>query len=133
MRKPTGGAWCLLVTVVALSGCDSPGYGEKPRAPSWDEVVRQSLRMLEAADPVRDVEQAIREGDLRFIGMMGYALIVPGVDDYGQRIWDTNGVRVIKGTSDFIANDDVARLNELAYEYAKRYNMLLLDYLLKRP
>jgi hypothetical protein len=55
----------------------------------------------------------------------GYALNVPGVEDYQTRYWRTNGVKVIARTSDV---GDRA-FNEAARKYARRYNAQLLKYL----
>ena len=84
--------------------------------------------MLRDADPDRDVAEAIRRGDFRFIGVMGYAVTLPGVEDYGEQ-YQSYGVRIIEGTSDVIANDAVRLLNEQAYRYAERYNKLLMKHL----
>jgi hypothetical protein len=79
----------------------------------------------ERADPEKDCGHAIRSGDLRFVGVAGFALSVPGVDDYHPRFWKTNGVKVIAGTGD-VGN---RRFNEQAITYAARYNATLLKYL----
>ena len=77
------------------------------------------------ANPEKDCMRAIGKNDLRFIGVAGYALIVPGVADYHSRYWKTNGVKVIAGTSD-VGNRP---FNDAASKYALRYNKQLLNYL----
>jgi len=79
----------------------------------------------ERADPAQDCRRAIAHHDLRFVGVAGYALDVPGVPDYHERYWKTNGVKVITGTSD---TGDRA-FNEAARAYARRYNEQLLKHL----
>ncbi len=91
-----------------------------------DTFIKQTIVELERADPARDLQAALLRGDKRFVGVMGFALEVPGVEDYYEH-YKSYGVRVIEGTSDFIENDDIRRLNELAYKYALRYNRLLLE------
>jgi hypothetical protein len=86
---------------------------------------RITLPHPETASPEQDCTHAIARHDLRFIGVAGYALDVPGVADYQTRYWKTNGVKVITGTSDV---GDLA-FNEAARKYARRYNAHLLKYL----
>lgn len=78
-----------------------------------------------------DFKNAINSGDFRFVGIMGYALIVPGVTDYHKLYSKSNGVKVIEGTSDsYDLEDTIAIRNSIFYEqYAKNYNVLLLNYL----
>ena len=84
-----------------------------------------SVSHPDAADPEHDCTQAISRYDLRFVGVAGYALDVPGVPDYETRYWKTNGVKVMRGTGD--VGDRV--FNESARKYARRYNLHLLKYL----
>jgi hypothetical protein len=77
------------------------------------------------ANPEQDCRRAIGRHDLRFVGVAGYALDVPGVADYQTRYWKTNGVKVIARTSDI---GDLA-FNKAARKYARRYNAQLLIYL----
>ena len=79
----------------------------------------------ETADPEEDCRRAIARHDLRFVGVAGYALDVPGVADYQTRYWKTPGVKVIARTSDV---GDLA-FNEAARKYARRYNVQLLKHL----
>jgi len=79
----------------------------------------------ETANPEQDCRRAIGRHDLRFVGVAGYALDVPGVADYQTRYWKTNGVKVIARTSEV---GDLA-FNEAARKYARRYNAQLLKYL----
>ena len=119
---------CALIIIGLLIGCSAQENVVPLNLASADSV-KNSIRTLEGADPAQDIERAIKKGDLRFIGVMGYSLIVPGVEDYHERYEKNNGVRIIEGASDFILSDDVQRLNELATDYAERYNKLLLEYL----
>jgi hypothetical protein len=86
---------------------------------------RISVPHPDSANPEQDCTRAISRRDLRFVGVAGYALDVPGVSDYQTRYWKTNGVKVIRGTSDV---GDRA-FNHSAREYARRYNAQLLKYL----
>ena len=79
----------------------------------------------ETANSEEDCRRAIAHHDLRFVGVAGAALDVPGVADYQTRYWNTPGVKVIARTSDV---GDLA-FNEAARKYARRYNAQLLKYL----
>jgi hypothetical protein len=86
---------------------------------------RISVSHPKSANPEQDCTRAIGRHDFRFVGVAGYALDVPGVPDYQTRYWKTNGVKVIRGTSDV---GDLG-FNESARKYARRYNAHLLKYL----
>jgi hypothetical protein len=81
----------------------------------------------EKANPEKDCERALREGDARFVGVAGIALNVPGVPEYYPRYWKKNGVKVIAETSD-VGNRP---FNRAAQAYAERYNAALLKHLVK--
>jgi len=89
------------------------------------ESPRITVPHPETANPEQDCTHAIARHDLRFVGVAGYALDVPGVADYQARYWKTNGVKIIARTSDV---GDRA-FNEAARKYARRYNAQLLKYL----
>jgi len=78
-----------------------------------------------SANPEQDCIRATGRHDLRFVGVAGFALDVPGVPDYQIRYRKVNGVKIITGTSD--AGDRV--FNDAARNYARRYNAQLLKYL----
>ena|SRR5436190_24140689 len=78
-----------------------------------------------SANPEQDCIRATGRHDLRFVGVAGFALDVPGVPDYQIRYRKVNGVKIITGTSD--AGDRV--FNDAARNYARRYNAKLLKYL----
>jgi hypothetical protein len=84
-----------------------------------------TLAHPERANPEKDCQRAIARHDLRFVGVAGYALDVPGVADYQTRYWKSNGVKVITGTSDIGERE----FNDAARAYASRYNAALLKYL----
>ena len=79
-----------------------------------------------------EVDAAVSTGDLRFVGVMGIGLIVPGVPDYHEKYAAKYGVRVIENTSDAIESKEHGRLQEVAYEYAEKYNRRLIAKLPKQ-
>jgi len=83
------------------------------------------IEALESADPAADVNRAIAAGDLRFVGVIGVALIVPGAPDW-VHVTPQGHVRYIPNTSDAFESEEHARLQQIAYNYAEKYNRILL-------
>ena len=86
----------------------------------------RQARELETADVAREVDEALRSGDMRFAGAMGFGLMVPGVPNYHAQYAKTHGVRVIENTSDIVEDGAHRKLQEAARQYALRYNTELL-------
>jgi len=85
------------------------------------------LRRLVARDPVKDAQDSIAKGSLRFLGVAGYVVHVPGVDT-DKLIGCTailERVDVIRGTSDALMGKEHSDLIEKARTYAFRYNSLV--------
>ncbi len=126
----------LLIALAFLDGCGN-GARETEKVESTKQASeihavtpeRISVEVSENADFEGDFTKSIERGDLRFVGIMGYALVVPGVKDYGEKYSKTNGVKIIEGTSD--SYPDSASLRRAVFwdAYASRYNALLLSYL----
>lgn len=85
------------------------------------------LQSLQSADVGADVAAAVFRGDFRFVGVMGYALAVPAVPDYHEKYAARHDVRVIENTSDAIESPEHEQLQQVARDYAERYNKLLLS------
>jgi hypothetical protein len=76
-----------------------------------------------------DFKHALENRDYRFVGVMGYALEIPGVSNYFELYSKVNGVKVIEGTSDHYP-DSLSLVQAIYFrDYAQGYNLLLLDYL----
>lgn len=73
-----------------------------------------------------DFSKFEKESKGNFLSVMGYALIVPGVEDYQNTYKGKIEVFIIPGTSDAIESKQHKRYNDAAYEYALRHNQLLL-------
>ena len=110
------------LAVVCLSACDSDvvHFG-KSSAPIGDLNVTNVID----ADPVLDLETAIRKNDVRFVGVHGFADDVPGVSRRPDAV-NRFDVKYIEGTSDTIALNTQVQ----AENYAETYNILLLRYLI---
>jgi hypothetical protein len=98
---------------------------------SEDDPVGE-LRAFIAVPVKNRLESALGRGDLRFLGVYGYALEVPGVlKSEADRI-SKNGVLPIPGTSDALVSEEHGTLNDEAREYAAKYNALLLGHVPQR-
>lgn len=109
-------------------------FAQGSEAQTGDDSMGAALRRLENADPAADVTAAIGREDLRFLGIAGYTVTVPGVlsvtgqpsNKEDERLVARHGVRVIEGTSD----DQATLAFQLAaIRYVERYNTLLLKHM----
>jgi hypothetical protein len=113
-----------LLTGILVGGCD--------RRESVPDMIPAELRRLERADPARDLSEAMKQNDLRFLEVGGYSRdAVPGVPDFEER-YKRVGTKVIPGTGDVFLNAEHERLQQVAHDYAKRYNTLLLEHVKKK-
>jgi hypothetical protein len=128
------GCYCLAFVLTEAPLIASYAFVQGREAEKADDGMAAALRRLESSDPGADVTAAIGRGDLRFIGIAGYTVTVPGVlnvtgqpsDKDNERLVARQGVRVLEGTSD----DKAALAFQLAaIRYAERYNTLLLQHL----
>jgi hypothetical protein len=96
------------------------------------ETNDSELSRLKDANPVNDADEAIRRNDLRFLAVKGYAITVPGIDDYYTRFSSKYKYRIIEGTSDVIRNEEERQLQNRAIRYAEVYNVVIRDYVAKQ-
>ncbi len=89
-----------------------------------DKFTKQ-YNIIRKADPTEDAQKAIADHDFRFIGISGYAYIIPGIEN-GERapLVKKFGFKIIAGTSDSI-DPKFPPLQSAAYDYAKKYNSFL--------
>ena len=112
-----------------------------------DTIVKFDFRTqyenIKNAEIEKDVEFAILNKDYRIVGISGNSYLYPGLeggyktnndgtktfiglDPKYENYVKKYGFKVISGTSDSINPNDPP-LQSLAYEYAKKYNLLLLE------
>ena len=104
---------------------------------------RTQYKNLKAADIHKDVVNAVAHNDFRFISISGYSYLYPGLEGGYRKLPDgtkefiyldekyeayikKHGFKVIAGTSDVISSNEPP-LQDVAYDYAKYYNELLLQ------
>jgi hypothetical protein len=62
----------------------------------------------------------------RFLGVLGFALSVPGVEDFERHYSYSADVFVIPKTSDYFGSQEELEYSRRAEEFARRYNIRLL-------
>jgi hypothetical protein len=67
-----------------------------------------------------------KEANGRFLGVLGFELIIPGVDDFEKHYSYMRDVFVIPKTSDSFQSEEEQDYNRRAEEFARRYNLRLL-------
>jgi hypothetical protein len=86
----------------------------------------QKLQWLDAADPQADAQQAIKQNDLRLLGLATRSVTIPGIDAADQiKYEEACGVQLIEGISDVIRSDEHLRLMQKARSYAQKYNAII--------
>lgn len=97
---------------------------------------------IKNANIEKDLETAVHNNDYKVVSISGYSYLFPGLEGGYQTTNDGTkifigldpkyenyikiyGFKVIKGTSDAIA--DTLPMQSVAYKYAKKYNLLLLE------
>jgi hypothetical protein len=110
-----------LILAASISACTTPRHTEA-LAPS--SAVAQ-LATYEKRDGALDAEKDFRNGKVRFLAVQGYALTVPGIDDFFPKLSHTYKYHVIEGTSDVIQNSRDLQLQATAESYARAYNLKL--------
>ena len=118
--------WCA---VASSSAAQSPSLGEVPFLVELNRRA-DSLSRLDAAT---ELKTAIAADDWRFLGVLGYVAVAPGVD-FNDPLYPKHpkDMHMIEGTSDSQLGEAGKRFNMVAGAYAERYNRLLLEQLRKR-
>lgn len=123
-----GFRWCCCpLAIGALLGC-----AQAPKSPIEADAARRADSLL-ALNPAVEFQQALERGDLRAIGVCGFACLAEGVEGSDYDLIRGRPLNIIAGTSDAIGGPDVARLDAVADTYATRYNRLLIEHLKAHP
>ena len=111
---PTVLAACLVI----LSSCASSSG-------DIDPYVRK-LQWLDAADPQADAMQAVKQNDLRLLGLATRSVNIPGVEADEMLAYERScGVQLIEGISDVVRSNEHLRLMQKARSYALKYNAII--------
>jgi hypothetical protein len=86
----------------------------------------QKLQWIDGADPQLDADQAVKQGDLRLLGLATRSVNIPGVKKTDTIKYETEcGVQLIEGISDVVRSDEHLRLMQKARSYALKYNAII--------
>ncbi|MDH3634494.1 MAG: hypothetical protein OES20_07285 [Gammaproteobacteria bacterium] len=84
------------------------------------------LQWLDAADPQADANQAIKQNDLRLLGLATRSVNIPGIKEEDTlKYQEQCGVQLIEGISDVVRSDEHLRLMQKARSYALQYNAII--------
>ena len=92
---------------------------------SPDAQLAATLRTLRLDDPAADAREHIAAGDLRPVGVCGFACLAPGAGPAGAPGAHGVDLRIIDGTGDVIRDDRHLELKARAEAYARAYNAAL--------
>ena len=112
----------LKLIVIALSACWLSACASMEKI---DPYV-QKLQWLDTADPQADARQAVKQNDLRLLGLATRSVNIPGIDaDEILSYEQACGVQLIEGVSDVVRSDEHLRLMQKARSYALQYNEII--------
>jgi hypothetical protein len=113
----------ILIFVCCLLVTPSEGFADNKQ----DSQVAK-LKWLDTANPIEDAQRALEKHDIRLKAVYGYALTVPGINDKEKySIYENKfGFDPIDGASDNLQSEEHSRLNQRAYDYALKYNSVIL-------
>ena len=84
-----------------------------------------TLRTLRLDDPAADLRASIESGDLRPVGVCGFACLAPGHGGGGAATVQGADLRIIDGSGDVIMGERHQQLKQQAEAYARAYNAAL--------
>lgn len=90
----------------------------------------QMLRWLDNANAEITFQNDLRSKRLRFFVVYGITTFIPSVGKINhERCYKGIELTTIEGTSDAYQSPEHRRLTELAYKFAKSYNLLMKAYI----
>lgn len=108
----------IALMAIALVGCTNRSASCKAQI--------EMLEPIASRNPHGDVQRAIAAHDLRFIGVYGFSVDVPGMDEHKNVVKD-HGLRMIDGTSDAPCDAQHSQLVREVTNYARSYNLELFE------
>ena len=117
----------ILSTNVLAQSADLPCWRDPNLevSPSTSQlaVLRSYLLPIDLDQPAQDLQVRIQHGDLRFLGIGGFVLGFPGLEN--RELICEHGFRYIQGTTDGLDSPEHGRLVHQFEQYATEYNSLL--------
>lgn len=110
-----------------------PGAAASTEAATPDAQLEATLKTLRLDDPAADLRANIEAGDLRPVGVCGFACLAPGYGPDGAAVVHGADLRIIDGSGDVIAGDRHMALKHQAEAYARAYNQALAAWRAAHP
>ncbi len=124
----TRASFPLLATIVLpllAQGQTDWTWSNPQEYPTGDIVIATFLLPINVDNPEHDLKVRIGNRDYRILCFRGLGVDCPGVDpDEPPRF----GYRLVEGSSDAIDNVEHGEMMSKVYDYAFRYNALLLEF-----
>lgn len=107
---------------------------DRPDAEVHLDIEPLPVAIPQSADPTQDANTAFAHGDTRFVGILMYALVVPGVPgELVPAVQKAFGIRVIEAKGDHFEDPERAlKIRSLSVPYAVRFNNRMLALLTAR-
>lgn len=84
--------------------------------------------------PETAARMALKKGDFRLLGIATRVTSIPGVPTHDRQLAiETCGVRLMEGLGDVIRSDDELATMQQAFDYAQKYNQLVIVACFKKP
>ncbi|WP_202840660.1 lipoprotein insertase outer membrane protein LolB [Luteimonas saliphila] len=112
-----------------------PGQAVSPTddAASPDVQLERTLQGLRLDDPAADMAARVAVGDLRPVGVCGFACLAPGYGPDGAAGVHGIDMRIIDGTGDVVLGERHLQLKHRAEAYARAYNAALAAWRAAHP
>lgn len=107
----------FLAAAVFASGCSSA------KVPTGQ--CAGYLRSLAVERAVVRAERVVRSGEPYFLGVKGFALSFPGVED--PQVVSQIGYKIMEGTSDVIKDSSCWRYQRQAHLFAEQFNRRIIQ------
>lgn len=96
------------------------------------QMTNDETKDFEAGNPEEDARIATRKKDFRLLGFSTRVTTVPGIASAKrQASIEQCGLRLLKGFGDVIKSEKQGESMKKAYDYASRYNQIIIQNCLK--
>lgn len=123
----------LLSIILAMVSCQKNEQIDLSQLSPKEREAVTALGWLRKADADRDAADSIQRGDLRLLAMASRGPNMPGVPaESASKAKSVCGIRYLEGSTDAVAGEVHMQLLQQAFDYAVKYNKLLLEACLNR-
>jgi hypothetical protein len=119
--------YSIIFLAILILSCQTESSNKENKTSTSNAVIlKTTLGTLDVNNPRNDLDENIKNNDLRFVGVYGYACYAPGIENHDISLTEKYGIKCLEGTSDSIDGDEHANLIDTAKTYAEIYNGMLL-------